>query len=472
MATITTRTSKGSALTVSELDANFTNINSDITIDNYPAYDQTLNLDFINQQQLDPRITFTRASAATRVNQLGILETLQADQPRFDFDPITGRQRGLLIEEQRQNLLLQSTTFTTTWVPTTAAVFTRNALALDGTFTATTIVEDISVSTRPTRQDVTSTGSSTHSFTVYAKPLGTGSQRYLGVRISNAASPGVNYFQAAFDVNNGTLSNTLFSIGDAAGASATITNAGNGWYRIVLVGVPSASATSIRVNFFIANATGIVAPSYTGDGVSGLILWGAQLEVGTFPSSYIPTTTATVTRAADAAAINTLDPWYNQLNGTVVCEVINGIQGSATATNQTVGLWNTQESGLGTFNGYGVNLAVNLNTSNVSIAGRARYVPSGKNNTIYFGPNVYLSQNTVYKTAFAWSESDIAGAASTGTISSTANTTAADMRKHNQLLIGSTNAGGSPPYQINGCMRRLAYYPRRLTNTELQNIVL
>ena len=76
-----------------------------------PVVLPTLNLDFANSQSLDKRITFSRGSIGTRVNRNGLIETIPANQPRFDFDPVTGECRGLLIEESRANLIVVSNSF-------------------------------------------------------------------------------------------------------------------------------------------------------------------------------------------------------------------------------------------------------------------------------------------------------------------------------------------------------------------------
>lgn len=72
---------------------------------NFPNTRPSLNLNFARSQTLDPRITFTRTTSGTRVGPDGYIEVIPADQPRFDFDPVTGECLGLIIEEQRQNLI-------------------------------------------------------------------------------------------------------------------------------------------------------------------------------------------------------------------------------------------------------------------------------------------------------------------------------------------------------------------------------
>jgi hypothetical protein len=168
-------------------------------------------------------ITFTRASSGTYVGSDGLIKTALADVPRFDHDPETGESLGLLIEEQRTNLLLSSDTLVTQSVTVTAAAHT---LSFYGTGTVTL--------------------SGTHSATV----VGTG------------AYP----------------------------------------TRTTLTFTPTAGSLTATV--------------------SGTVQY-AQLEAGAFPTSYIPTTNATVTRNADVASITgaNFSSWYRQDEGTVFAEV-------------------------------------------------------------------------------------------------------------------------------------------------------
>ena len=81
----------------------------------------------------------------------------------------------------------------------------------------------------------------------------------------------------------------------------------------------------------MATSNGTV--TYDGNGTSGIYLWGAQLEEGAFPSSYIPTTTAAATRSADVASITgtAFSGWYRQDEGTFYGEA-TGLSGGATIT--------------------------------------------------------------------------------------------------------------------------------------------
>jgi hypothetical protein len=97
----------------------------------------------------------------------------------------------------------------------------------------------------------------------------------------------------------------------------SITPVGNGWYRCSIT--YTATAASDLIIFNVANGDGVF--SFAGDNTSGIYLWGAQLEAGAFATSYIPTTTATVTRAADistSVATSVFEnSWYRQDEGTV-----------------------------------------------------------------------------------------------------------------------------------------------------------
>ena len=98
------------------LAEDFDGNDSEITPSVPPSFQTGQYIDFIHEGIiLDPRVTFTRASTATRVNELGLIEVVQDNIPRVDHDPVTLSQKGLLIEEARTNILIRSNEINNGW---------------------------------------------------------------------------------------------------------------------------------------------------------------------------------------------------------------------------------------------------------------------------------------------------------------------------------------------------------------------
>lgn len=255
-----------------------------------------LSLDFTTAS-LDPRITFTRALAtATRVNSSGYVAAVAADTPRFDYDPVTLACKGLLIEESRQNLYIYSQDFNdASWVKSAATIGNDVAVSPDGTQNADKLIETATTATHYMYRTLTPTSGTSYTFSVYAKAAGRTTFRL------NAGGGFV--IQATFNLT--TVTATL-----GAGTSASITPVGNDWYRCTVSGTATGSAAG-QCQTILQTGT------YAGDGTSGILFWGAQLEVGLFPTSYIPTTTTSLTRNADVAVMtgSNFSSWFNAVQG-------------------------------------------------------------------------------------------------------------------------------------------------------------
>lgn len=274
-----------------------------------------LALDFTTAS-LDPRITFTRVgSTATRVNASGYIETVNADTPRFDYDPITLACKGLLIEEARGNNLAFSIDFGgSSWNPINVSVSTNQINSPDGTQNADKIIENTANGEHMMRQAPQGLSANTvYTTSIYVKPNG----RDTFIRILDLDNV-ANGYGAAFDLTNGTTSGGT-AYGSATFSGSTITNAGNGWWRISISGNGGATCTKYVIDFYCRNNGQNV---YTGNGSSGIYLWGAQLEAGSFATSFIQTTTTTpVTRNADVATMtgtNFSDWWQASKSGVLV----------------------------------------------------------------------------------------------------------------------------------------------------------
>ena len=380
-------------------------------------------------------VTFTRASIGTYVGSDGLVKTATTNEARFDHNPTTGESLGLLVEEARTNLLLRSEEFGTTWTATRASVSTDATLAPSGATTADKLVEDTTATnTHQIQQTVTLVANTTYATSFYIKS----SERTELRLLFSAGSDGIN---AAFNLSTG-VATAQANTGSGVIASATLTPVGNGWFRATATGLISPTSTSATLTLRLLSSG---SNSYTGDGTSGLFLYGAQLEAGAFATSYIPTTSATVTRAADVASItgSNFSSWYNQAEGTVFSD--SNIIASQVQT-QTV--W---QLGGGT------------------ILSSLRQ-PQGTSNQFraLIGGTFTASPGTGGLLSAGTSKAGVAYLGTAGRLqvaSSGVDSTGSSLDA-NKLDIGSLNPGTS----LNGTIKRLTYWPVRLANTTLQSI--
>ena len=301
----------------------------------FPVYQPALNLDF-RTGFLPPEITFSRASTATFVGSNGLIQTAAANTPRFNYNPALSAIPRLLVEaEARTNLTLRSAEFdNASWIKTAATIAPNGSLAPDGTVAMDKLVEDTANSTHYTHQARAGSNETTTS-SVYAKA---GERTRFKLEMSNFASASCG---AIFDVSTGTVVSVDAPNADYTATSATIVNAGNGIYRCTLTVTKAAVNATNNATILLVSGTSI---SYLGDGASGLFLWGAQLEIASFVSSYIPTTSAAVTRAADIATVTggNFGKWFNPWTGTFAVKGNGAVPASGLAT--------IFEAGDGTYN--------------------------------------------------------------------------------------------------------------------------
>jgi len=238
-------------------------------------------------------LTFIRASTATRVNESGLIESVATGVPRIDYTG--GGCAKLLLEPQRANLVTYSSEFdNAAWVKFQVTVTGNTTTSPDGTTNADTLNIGVDVSATRHRlysNVVTSqTIGTTYTATYYLKKS---SHRWIQILGNIGYSTGV---WANFDLENGVIGNT-----GGVDTTASIENAGNGWYRCRVSGVATGTSTTGFEILVINNTNGGRYPSYQSlVAESVCFVWGAQTENGSYPTSYIPTTTTAVTRVADA----------------------------------------------------------------------------------------------------------------------------------------------------------------------------
>jgi hypothetical protein len=279
----------------------------------YPTVLPTLDLDFANSKTLDPRITFTRASGGSYVGADGLIKYAGVNEARFDHDPVTGESLGLLVEEARTNLYVFSENPESAFFQPELVSFSINsAIAPDGNLTADKIITPVGAAGPSISQGINITSGATLTGSIFVRYADL--DRLEIVLLSNNNT--TPYARATINPINGTITTAVAAFNGGTNPSARVVSYGNGWYRFsVTVTYPAVTLAGMRV---AASDSG----GALGDGISGIYIWGAQLEQGSFPTSYIPTVASTRTRAADNASITgkNFSEWYRQDESTIYCE--------------------------------------------------------------------------------------------------------------------------------------------------------
>lgn len=201
----------------------------------------------------------TRATTATRVNSSGLIESVASNVPRLDYT--NGSCPSILVEPQRTNLNLYSEDLTNAWYNKFNSSISANATtAPDGATTADKIIEDTSNGFHYIETTNSLVNSSTYTVSAFLKK-GERTFGFIGVYTFETKQIRVN-------LTTGVIENTV-----GTWISASIEDYGNGWYRVI--GTFSAGSTTY---FFTGSALNATTVSYTGDGTSGIYIWGVQLE--------------------------------------------------------------------------------------------------------------------------------------------------------------------------------------------------
>jgi hypothetical protein len=371
--------------------------------------------------------------------------------PRFDHNPTTGESLGLLVEEARTNLLLRSEEFDNAyWSKANATITADSIAAPTGATTADLLIETAATGQHRVYRGITgTTNTNPHTVSFFAK-ANTRTRVYVGLAEGTTFSRQGN---AVFDLSTGTIVNATGGSSGATGGAATIQNFGNGWYRCTYTLIFGGTDTTVFTDINLVN-TGTTI-SYTGDGTSGIYLWGAQLEAGSFPTSYIPTTGAAATRAADLASItgSNFSSWYRQDEGTVFAD-FNG-------TNITSGQFpRILEFNDGTGGNHIRVSQYNAGVNTVRVGAATATV------TQFAADNGSVAVGVRGKTAFGSALND--AALVTNGASPTTDATYLVPSGLTRLGIGYRPDSSSNVF--NSTIRRLTYWPVRLSNEVLQRI--
>lgn len=244
--------------------------------------------------------------------------------PRFDFNPSTKAPLGLMVENASTNLVTYSNNISAGWIAGANATVTDNAVvAPDGTTTASSMIENSATGAHGDWEfNISVTSGSYYGYSIYVKNIS--GSRWLQLNLG-----GGNYVN--FQPSTGTIGTV-----SAGMSGATAQNVGNGWYRLwVTYTAPSTVSTTLRLYLVNASNSGGAA-SYTGDGTSGIALWGVQWEAAgnmSPVSSLIPTKGATATRATDSAYLGVANvPGFDATKGGVIAATaqVNDYGGNST----------------------------------------------------------------------------------------------------------------------------------------------
>lgn len=390
---------------------------------------------------LDSRITFTRSTRAARVNSAGLIELVAINDPRFDYDPVTLAPEGLLIEEQRTNLILNSQNISlATWGSSgniTANV--NSGVSPDGTQNATAVMETTTNGTHTIGQTFTVVANTNYAASIYLKANGRDQAIvYYGMT-------GTPFTRIGVLVNLSTGSFVNSDVGTPSSVTVrSLTPVGNGWYRVVIAGIAETTTTAglLEVRFYDGTTS-----NYAGDSTKGMFVWGGQVEAGAFATSYIPTTTIALTRAADVASMTgaNFSNWYNQTEGTVYTEFSHFRPGGfPTVAN---------------INNGSLSERINLIASTTA---QFRGAVVAANVTQAEMATGTYTINSVGKLAVAVKANDFALAASNGAIQTD---TSGTMPSVDRLQLGFQTGGLDV---LNGHIRSFTYFPTRLSNEKLQ----
>jgi hypothetical protein len=399
----------------------------------------TLDLNFSKNKSLIDTVTgrnlvtFTRASTGTYVGADGLIKTAVVDEPRFDHNPTTGESLGLLVEEARTNLVTYSEQFEVGWANSGRATLTPNTITSpDGTISADSCIVTVTGFNGSVSQPVSLTSGITYALSFYLKYKGFQYVR-VGFSIQNSTF-------ASFDLQSGSIAYTGASI------TASIFSLANDWYRCTVRYVAPSTGT-YSVQFFPVD---FVDRTYTTvSGTNGVYVWGAQLEAGSFPTSYIPTVASTVTRSADVASIGgtNFSSWYRQDEGTILADARIGSDLSltnvcfvsdATVLNHVAFATNTA----------GTSLAFSVVTANVTQAAISLGAPLSNTNVRIVGG--YQANNLAASINGSSAVIDSSGS----------------IPVFSQLDIGQRLG----TRHWNSTIARLSYYPSRLQDFQLQQL--
>jgi hypothetical protein len=355
--------------------------------------------------------------------------------PRLTYQNGGGGCPSLLLEKQSTNLVSYSEQFDNAyWSKNNSTITANNTTSPDGTQNADRLTENTTSNVQHwvTRGGITIASNTKITASVFVKFDSANRRAFLQI------NDGTN-FAGVILAQDGSVAAQDTGFSNRSFSAVAI---GNGWYRLNM-SLTTSTTTGITIRIIIIQGT--VTQSYTGDGTSGFYIWGAQLEASSYPTSYIPTTSSSATRVADACFKTGISSLIGQTEGVIFCDFINvpnlSFSDVLSIGAIATGLIELQTSGGSTIN------AVYYN------GGALANIPA-------------LSTMTIgqrYKAAFAYKTNDFVfylngvqqGTDTSGTVTS------------GMAEISLNGYGSSTSNNENATINQVALFKTRLTNAEL-----
>jgi hypothetical protein len=398
----------------------------------------------LSQKTFAQIVTFTRASTATYFNSAGTLTSAAVNEARFDYNPSTLAPLGFLIEESRTNSIRNNTmvgavagtpgTIPTNWgVVGTGLAF--NVVGL-GTEDGLSYVDIQLVGTTggtsagirfETNTGIAAVAGQAWSNSVFA--------RMVAGSTTNISSVGLNTTY----LDGGAATINSLTIPFQTTISQTPLSAARRLNQNVVAG---AGALYVRPQIVIAYSSGVAIDITLRIGLP-------QLEQGAFATSVIPTdNTAPLgkTREKDVASVNTLSPWYNAVEGTLYAEWVARLG----VDQQAFGL---------------VDVGDGVRVRKRSTDQYGLVVRDPTNRDLALNASPAITEGQIIKVAGAYAINDLA--LSGGGQSPATGSTYSVVTATSAFIGGNVSAGAT---YVNGHIRRICYYPRRLSNADLQTI--
>ena len=386
--------------------------------------------------------TVDRNTVKYVLNSSGDIASVAIDTPAIEYNT-DGTYKGLLVEPASTNICKQSEDINTTWTSGNASITTNDTTAPDGNTTADKLGDNSGGGTGYVYvQQLISglTAGAKYTASVFLKADGL-SFAFFQAEGYDGGTTGQNYFGLSGAGSVGTASNL---------DDSSITAYPNGWYRCSITWTQGAADTSFTLGIYVADSISNVTVDL--DGTSSIFVWGAQIEASPIATSYIPTTTASVTRNKDDISLTGASDLIGQSEGTIYVEVYWRL---ATGTGQVLldandGAINNR---LAIFNRNSpVELRMLANANGVELFNK------GVSSTAYSG---------IQKIAFAYADSDFELYRNGSSISTDTTGSLAALATLTDIDIGQSFSSGG---QANMWIRAVALYKTRLTNDQLADL--